>query len=67
MILLQLFIPKNDNNGEPFPQNIFTGIKEQLADKFGGVTSFAQNPAEGLWEEGGAVHKDIIVIYEVMM
>ena len=49
-----------------FPKNFFRDIEEELTKQFSGVTAFSQSPAEGVWEDGGDVHKDQIIIYEVM-
>lgn len=66
MILIQIFLPITDNQGHAFSREIYTQIKETFTEKFGGVTSFSQSPAEGLWEKGEEVQKDQILIYEVM-
>ena len=66
MKLVQLLLPLNDNLGKKFPKEFFTDIKEELTEKFSGVTAFSQSPAEGVWEEKGYVQKDQIIIYEVM-
>jgi hypothetical protein len=67
MYLIELFLPVYDNNKEPFEQAAFDRVRNELAEKFGGVTAFRRTPAEGLWkEDGGAVNRDEIVIFEVM-
>ena len=66
MILIQLFLPLADNEGMPFPRSLFSEIKNECAKKFGGVTSFSQSPAEGIWNKSDGVQKDLIIIYEVM-
>lgn len=66
MKLIQLLLPLNDNDGKRFPKSVFDQIKNELADKFDGVTAFSQSPAEGLWDDGGAVQRDQIVLYEIM-
>ena len=52
--------------GINFLKKIFKEIKEELTEKFSGVTAFSQSPAEGVWEDEGYVQKDLIIIYEVM-
>jgi hypothetical protein len=66
MKLIQLLLPLNDNLGKKFPKKFFKDIKEELTEKFSGVTAFSQSPAEGVWEDEGYVQKDQIIIYEVM-
>lgn len=66
MHLMQIFLPVTDNQGNQFPQSLFNGVKDELAEKFGGVTAFTQSPAEGLWIKDHQTQKDRILIYEVM-
>lgn len=66
MKLVQLLLPLNDNSGNKFPKKFFKDIKQELTKEFSGVTAFSQSPADGVWEDGGDVQKDQIIIYEVM-
>ncbi len=66
MILIQLFIPTQDNDGNAFPKETHEQIKLECLEKFGGVTGFTQSLAEGLWDEGDKVQADRIVIYEII-
>lgn len=46
---------------------MFDRVRNELTERFGGVTAHRRSPAEGLWkDEGGAVSRDDVVIYEVM-
>lgn len=66
MKLVQLFIPLYDNDGMPFKDDLFVSLKEQLAEKFGGVTIYRQTT--GFWKQSeGPAQKDEILIYEVMV
>ncbi len=42
-------------------------MRDQLTERFGGITTYVHSPAEGSWKESkhSTVH-DAIVIYEVM-
>lgn len=67
MHLVQLLLPLFDNDGHPFPQSIYLQVRDELAEHFGGITTYVRSPAEGLWKEGKAsTVRDEIVIYEVM-
>jgi hypothetical protein len=66
MYLVQILLPRKDNQGEPFPAKDFDDVKEELAVRFKGVTAYLQAPAEGLWKDGGETDSDEIVIFEVM-
>lgn len=67
MYLVQILLPLYDNERKLFPQPEYERIRDELTERFGGLTTYVQSPAKGLWRETGAetVHDDI-VIYEVM-
>jgi hypothetical protein len=69
MHLIQILIPVFDNAGQRFERRIFEGVREQLMERFGGLTAFVQSPALGLWKDvqsGTTAHDDMILI-EVMV
>jgi hypothetical protein len=64
MNLIQIFLPVEAAQGE----TAFEQTRKTLADRFGGVTAYAQSPAEGLWrDESKKIVKDKIVVLEVMV
>ncbi|HEY5513153.1 MAG TPA: hypothetical protein VIK40_05875 [Geomonas sp.] len=67
MHLIQILLPLYDNDGKPFGQDEFLRVRDDLSDRFGGITTYMRSPARGLWKEtrDTTVHDDI-VIYEVM-
>jgi inorganic pyrophosphatase len=65
--LVQFLLPLYDHNGHPFPEKIYTGIKNQLSKKFGGLTAYVRSPAEGIWKkEAREMVKEDMINYEVM-
>ena len=66
MHLVQVLLPRADNQGQPFEREDFDRLKEELASQFDGVTAYLQAPAEGLWRQGADSDIDEIVIFEVM-
>ena len=66
MYLIQIFLPLYDNEGETFARKVYDDVRDELTMKFGGVTAFRSSPAEGVWQEGGEVSRDLIIIFEVM-
>lgn len=67
MKLLQLLLPLFDNAGNAFPRATFDGVREELTQRFGGVTAYVRSPAVGVWEDdGGSVRRDDVVLFEVM-
>src|SRR5947208_3567444 len=66
MQLIQILLPLYDNAGEPLPGELFTHVRQELADRFGGLTTYSRAPAQGLWKDDGETHHDDIVVFEVM-
>ncbi len=67
MHLVQILLPLYDNERKLFPQQEYELVRDELTERFGGLTSYVQSPAKGLWKESGAgTVQDDIVIYEVM-
>lgn len=68
MHLIQLFLPLYDNEGSAIPRAELHRVRDELAERFGGLTAYTRAPAEGVWENGsdGARTRDDVVVYEVM-
>jgi len=67
MHLIQIFLPLIEKEKKGFSINLYTAIRKELTDKFGGITTYTRSPATGLWkEEADETVKDEIIIYEVM-
>lgn len=66
MRVVEIFLPLTYGDGSRAPAEIFELLKQELAEKFGGVTAYARSPAQGLWQNGGQQQEDSIVIFEVM-
>ena len=66
MQLIQILLPLYDNAGEALPAELFTEVRQQLTDRFGGLTAYSRAPAQGLWKDEGETHHDDIVVFEVM-
>lgn len=60
LIEILLPVPDGDAGGR------FDAVRSELAEKFGGVTLYANAPAEGIWTDGGSVEQDRIIVVEVM-
>jgi hypothetical protein len=68
MYLVQLLLPLYDKGGQRVPRERFAQLRDELTEKYGGVTAFFRSPAQGTWkEESGAVDVDEIVMCEVMV
>ena len=67
MYLVQLLLPVYDNANTRFPRETFDHVRQELTDRFGGVTAFLRSPGEGFWRIAkSAINRDDIVIFEVM-
>jgi hypothetical protein len=64
--LVQILLPTRTGNREPVAQARFEELLQELTNRFGGVTSFARAPGQGLWESGGDVERDNIAVIEAM-
>ena len=64
--LIEIFLPLASGSGEPIPDSISSVLKEELVDRFRGVTSYSRVPAEGLWANGDKVEADSVIVWEVM-
>ena len=67
MHLVQILLPIHDNSQEPFPGDEYLRVRQELTEKFGGLTVYTRAPAEGLWRQNdNHTSLDDIVIFEVM-
>ena len=67
MQLVQILLPLADNDGHRFSSDDYGRVRNELAENFGGITSFTRAPAKGMWKEGGHTEHDDIVVFEVMV
>jgi hypothetical protein len=66
MHLIQLLLPLHDNDKQKFPAEYFDSVRNDLINRFGGVTAFLRSPAVGLWKTDDDVSRDEVVMFEVM-
>jgi len=66
MHLVQILLPLFDNDGEAFGEELYSKIRSELTERFGGLTAFTSAPAQGLWKSEGKTKHDEIVVFEVM-
>ncbi len=68
MHLVQLLLPRHDNDGHPFPQDAYVRVRAELTARYGGVTAYLRAPASGVWkDEQGAVSREEVVMVEVVV
>ena len=66
MNLVQILLPAYDNSGKRIPRKLFDQVREDLTDRFGGMTAYTRAPASGVWKQRGKTIRDEIVVFEVM-
>jgi hypothetical protein len=67
MQLIQILLPVYNQQKVVFPAETFDRIRQELTEKFGGITTYSRAPATGLWKENRhKTVKDDILVYEVM-
>jgi len=67
MYLVELLLPLHDNDKKQLPSEHFRSVRDELTERFGGVTAFVRSPAVELWKEGtGDEDRDEMVMFEVI-
>lgn len=66
MHLIQLLLPLYSNSGTAFDQQLYAAVRNELVDRFGGITAYTRSPVRGLWQENEQIVRDDLIIYEVM-
>ena len=68
MTLVQILLPLYDGERKPLPRDAFARVREELTERFGGLTAYTRSPAEGRWKQDEQhVEADDIVVFEVMV
>src|SRR3954470_21278800 len=66
MHLVQILLRLHENNGQLFYAEKYAQVRQQLTERFGGLTAFTRSPAQGTTTENGKPVHDEIVVFEVM-
>ena len=67
MHLVQLLLPLYNNSGIQFEQKLYTEVRNELVDRFGGITAYTRAAVHGLWQESEQIVRDDLIIYEIMV
>ena len=67
MHLIQLLLPLTNNAGKPFARELFSEVRDELVQRFGGMTGYSRAPVRGLWQDKDQTVHDDLIIYEVMV
>src|SRR5688500_4781346 len=68
MYIIQLLLPLYGNEHQPIAHGTLKDVRDELTERFGGVTAFMRSPAEGFWKDNdNRVDRDDIIVLEVMV
>ena len=66
--LVQILLPIHSRDGSPLPNEMFTRVRAELTEAFGGVTAYSRSPATGLWKrDDEAIERDQVIMVEVVV
>ncbi len=64
---IEIYLPRDYNNGSPIPESKYVSLQKELLKRFGGVTSVQrQFPLQGVWQSGAEVYHDRAVVFSVL-
>lgn len=67
MVLIQMLLPTRSSEGPAFSDELILQTREELLDRFGGLTAYVRAPAAGVWTSPrGEVDADSVVLIEVL-
>ena len=67
MHLIHLLLPLYDNNHRQIAPQQFQAVRNELTEKFGGLTAFVRSPAVGLWKEDDEkINRDEVIMFEIV-
>ena len=66
--LVQILLPLRKRDGADVPGEMFSEVRAELTQRFGGVTAYSRSPATGLWKRTEAeVERDQVIMVEVVV
>ena len=64
---IDVYLPLDHNDGRPIAESKYLALRQELLNRFGGVTSVQrQFPLQGVWQSGADVYHDRVVVFGVM-
>ena len=66
-MLIQMLLPTRSSEGTTFSDDLLRRTRQELLDRFGGLTAYTRAPATGVWTSpDGDVEVDSVVMIEVL-
>jgi hypothetical protein len=67
MVLIQMLLPLTSVDGVAFSDDVLGQTRDELIQRFGGLTAYLRSPASGAWTSPeGRVEQDRVVMIEVL-
>ena len=65
--LIQILLPLHFCDGSNVPADMFSQVRAELTEAFGGVTAYTRSPATGLWKRTeDDIERDQVIMVEVV-
>ena len=62
-----LYLPLSDNDGSPFPEDLFDAVERRLLAQFGGLTTQQRDfPLRGIWQGDTRLYLDLVIVMTVL-
>ena len=66
--LVQILLPVHFCDGANVPPELFSQVRAELTERFGGVTAYTRSPATGLWKRSEEdIERDQVIMIEVVV
>jgi hypothetical protein len=66
--LVQILLPLHTRDGTDVPAEMFTSVRTELTERFGGVTAYSRSPATGQWKSPeDDIQRDQVIMVEVVV
>ena len=66
--LVQILLPLRKCDGSDVAPALFAEVRDELTQRFGGVTAYSRSPATGLWKNTEAeVEREPVIMVEVVV
>jgi hypothetical protein len=67
VVLIQMLLPTKRADGAAFGDDVLGQTRDELIERFGGLTAYMRSPAAGAWTSPeGRVEEDSVVMIEVI-
>ena len=66
--LIQILLPLRKCDGSDVASTVFMEVRDELTQRFGGVTAYSRSPATGVWKNTEAeVEREQVIMVEVVV